>query len=88
MPAYYDVTILIFVTSYLCSRLVHVVIDLSDVDLTKYILHWNNFNVQNSFLSPCFFKKKTGQNPSLCVSTSSSLEQCLKLIAVIVFEIS
>ena len=58
MTAYHDVTISIFVTSYLCSWLVHVVIDLSDVDLTKYILHRNNLNVQTRFYLHAFFKKK------------------------------
>ena len=38
MTDYHDVTISVFVTSYFCSWLVQVVIDLSDVDLTKYIL--------------------------------------------------
>ena len=74
MTDYHDVTILIFVTSYLCSWLVQVVIDLSDVDLTKYILQRNNFNVQTRFYPHAF--KKTGQNSDLCVSTSSSLAQC------------
>ena len=34
---------------------VHVVIDLSDVDLTKYILHRNILNVQTRFYPHAFF---------------------------------
>ena len=58
MTSYHDVTISIFMTSYLCSLLVRVVIDFSDhgnVDLTKYILHGNNFNVQTRFYPHVFF---------------------------------
>ena len=52
MTAYHDVTISIFVTSYLCSWLVHVVIDLSNVDLTKYTAQQKSsmdFNTMSHF---------------------------------------
>ena len=56
MAAYHDVKIAIFVTSFLCSLLVHVVIDLNDVDLTKYILGLSKIR----FLRPVLLEEAKG----------------------------